>query len=302
VRIGRRDFLAAGGGVAGAGLLPAFQASAAPVAGGRSATDFGVEPNKDADQTEALQKAIDAISAEGEAVYLPGGLYRLAQLQLPARCAIIGVPGQTRLTAQTDAAICRLSNADWLFVSGLTFEGSALSGNVSNAIINGIAIPEAPGSGIAIGGVTSASISDCFIERCKKTGIDIETGPAVQDGAILTGNHIALCPDGIALKGNGNVSGNYVAAASRYGLRLGGASEAGSISAVNNTIIDCGIGVGVAAGMETMLVSLNLINRMRLSVSSAIRAFDGDKLIGPDLAFESAEAYLNVTVVGNVAR
>jgi hypothetical protein len=34
----------------------------------------------------------------------------------------------------------------------------------------------------------------------------------------------------------------------------------------------------------------------------AIRVFDGDKLVGSDLAQKSAESYLNLTVAGNVVR
>jgi hypothetical protein len=62
---------------------------------------------------------------------------------------------------------------------------------------------------------------------------------------------------------------------------------------------DCAIGIGIAAGGETLLVSLNLIMRAK---SGAIRAFDGEKLVGPDLTQKSAESYLNLTVVGNVSR
>ena len=292
----------AGGGAAGAGFLPAAQAFAAPAGVARSVTEFGVEPNKDADQTAALQKAIDAIVGQGEAVHLPGGIYRLGQVQLPQSCAMNGVSGQTKLVAQTDEPICQLTDARSVYLSGLTFQGSALSGTAEQAVVTGIAIRKAPGSGIVLSGIKSASVSQCVFDDCKQSAVDITTGRSVDYGAILTGNHVTLGQNGIVLKGSGNVSGNFVAATSRYGLQIGGDWAGGSISAVNNTIIDCGVGIGVAANLETILVSLNLINRMRLSVASAIRAFDGNKLIGPDLALESAEAYLNLTVIGNVAR
>ncbi len=302
MKFGRRDFLMAGSGAAGAGFLPAAQALAAPAGVARSVTEFGVEPNTDADQTAALQKAIDAISGAGEAVHFPGGTYRLSQVQLPPSCALTGVSGQTQLVAQSDDPVCQLADARSLYLSGLTFEGSAISGTADQAVITGITVRNAPGYGVVLSGIKSASVSQCMFHDCKQSAVDITTGRSVDYGAILTGNHVTLSQNGIVLKGSGNVSGNFVAATSRYGLQIGGDWAGGSISAVNNTIIDCGIGIGVAANLETILVSLNLINRMRLSVASAIRAFDGKKLIGPDLALESAEAYLNLNVVGNVAR
>jgi hypothetical protein len=140
------------------------------------------------------------------------------------------------------------------------------------------------------------------LEACGTAAIEIAT---VSDGAgtaNLTGNVIAGCGTGIALAGSGHVTGNTIRGATDFGLRLGGGHEGGIIFANNNIIIDCGIGIGVAANEETLLVSLNMINGMQGKTTAAIRAFHGNDLVGPDLAFESAEAYLNLTVVGNVAR
>ena len=62
--VDRRHFLLAGSSLAGGSVVNAAYAAAAAVPG-RSITDFGVDPNSKADQTKALQKAIDELSAAG---------------------------------------------------------------------------------------------------------------------------------------------------------------------------------------------------------------------------------------------
>lgn len=120
------------------------------------------------------------------------------------------------------------------------------------------------------------------------------------DGLIVSNTVVSQCSSGISLRGSGTVSGNYVSQINHFGLRLGGSGdEKGAIFATGNTLVDCATGIGLSAGDETILASLNLIVRPK---DAAIRAFSGNKLLGPDLARESAEAYLNLTVAGNVVR
>lgn len=120
------------------------------------------------------------------------------------------------------------------------------------------------------------------------------------DGLLIADNYISQCSSGVSLKGSGVATGNFVSGVNHFGLSLGGSGdERGTISATGNTLIDCKTGIRVSASGETILASLNLIVRAK---EGAIRAFDGDKLVGRDLARESAEMYLNLTVAGNVAR
>jgi hypothetical protein len=83
------------------------------------------------------------------------------------------------------------------------------------------------------------------------------------------------------------------------GLKLGSAKSSGGIIAQGNVLQDCRVGIGVTASGDDIFASLNMIKGAK---DGAIRAFDGDKLVGPDLARESAESYLNLTVAGNVVR
>jgi len=297
--IGRRSFLIATGAMAGAGALPVAEAVAAPAGGARSVTEFGVEPNGAGDQSKALQSAIETIAGSGHVVLIPGGSFQVSSVSLPARCAIIGVPGQTRLIA-TGADACFLADgAVSLKVSGLEVEGSLVSGTVADVSITAISVRKARLAALDMTVSGSVSVSQCRFVSCAAEAIALRTDAGAEAGALVTGNHIVDCAEGIRLEGSGTVSGNLVSGASTFGLRLGRDMEAGVISAIGNTLRDCEIGIGVTAGGETILASLNLIAAAR---KAAIRAVDGDTLVGPDLARESAEAYLNLTLAGNVAR
>ena len=73
------------------------------------------------------------------------------------------------------------------------------------------------------------------------------------------------------------------------------------MSVTDNLIRNAHIGIGVSidpsAGMA--LIANNMISGPK---DGAIRAMDGPTPIGPDLAKESASAYRNLAVHGNVAR
>jgi hypothetical protein len=128
----------------------------------------------------------------------------------------------------------------------------------------------------------------------------ISTGciDAEGEGVTISANNVFECNTGIVLRGSGIVTGNYVSA-KEYGLRLGSARGNGGIVAQGNVLRDCRIGIGVSSSGDDIFASLNMIKGAK---DGAIRAFDGDKLVGSDLAQKSAESYLNLTVAGNVVR
>jgi hypothetical protein len=153
--------------------------------------------------------------------------------------------------------------------------------------------------GILATNVPALTISQCLVEGGETVGIKaVSQKNTSENSAIISGNHVRRCKGAaIAVEGNAIVTGNQVAK-SGFGLRLGGGGE-GHILASNNLIRECDVGIGVAASGETILASLNLINAPK---NGGVRALDGDKLIGPDLTQKSAEAYLNLTLGGNVVR
>lgn len=323
--IGRRGFLMAGGAAAGAGMVSANAAAqTAPVSGGRSVAEFGVDPDSGADQTEALQKAIDEIVGTGAPVYLPAGTYNASVLTLrTANATIGGVAGATKLRVKQFSFEISGEPRGSLSLSGLLFEGpsdsakaqlvarnaymrmtncqflggSAEGGAISlencYGTVSACAFLWYPGAGIA---ATNApvSVSGCDFGQCG-TGVEISNS----QGAAITQNHFDKCATGIALAGEGIASNNVMIGAKDYGLKLGSAESSGSILAQGNLIRDCRVGIGVAPAGDDVFATLNAIHGAK---DGAIRAFDGDNLVGPDLAMESAEAYLNLTLMGNVAR
>jgi uncharacterized secreted repeat protein (TIGR03808 family) len=106
---------------------------------------------------------------------------------------------------------------------------------------------------------------------------------------------------GIAVEADSVVSGNVVEGALAYGILAGSGSYMRDVSVTDNLIRDSHIGIGVssASGAGTALITDNLITGAK---DGAIRAMDGAKPIGPDLAKASAEAFPNLAIYANVAR
>lgn len=320
----RRDFLLAGSALASGGIAhSAYAAGAAPSAvGGRTVAEFGVEPNSKADQTAALQRAIDERSAAGQAVILPAGTFRAGSLILPPVCSVVGVAGHTvvhldklnagsaseavgsfnlfgidfrQKTAITAPVLFSISNAA-IRIGVCRFNKAGktalkldrCSGNIDSVDLSGYA-----DSAIAAT-ASSLTIGGCIFNDC---GVGVL---ASANGSTIIGqNQFRECDTGVAADGTCIVSGNVIKNAKDFGLKLGRAAGEGRILAQGNILDDCRVGIGVASSGDDIFASLNLIHGAK---DGAIRAFDGEKLVGRDLARESAEVYLNLTVAGNVAR
>src|SRR4029078_6722054 len=67
-----------------------------------NATQLGVHPGSNDDQTKALQRAIDQAAERRMPLWLPPGLYRAAGLKLPTGVQLTGVRGATRLVLNKD--------------------------------------------------------------------------------------------------------------------------------------------------------------------------------------------------------
>lgn len=330
----RREFLSAGmvtaGAGAGLGLLAGADhaAAAMPITSGRSVTDFGVVAGTEAPQTAALQKAIEEIARSGHPVFIPGGRYVTGALKLPAGCVIAGVPGATLLAAKDTDTVFEAADGVFTF-SGLGIDGgtgtaakkgralivataselNVIRCRLTNAPAHALRLEKCTGSlrGLEIEAAQAAgiwgtelgafTISQCRVKGGRADGIRVASGKA--PGAVaIAQNHIAGCQGaGIAVEGVGVVNGNFVSQA-RFGLKLGGGGD-GHIMASGNLVRECNVGIGVVSSGEMIFATLNLINAPR---EGGVRAFDGDKLLGPDLTRQSAEAYLNLTVAGNVVR
>jgi uncharacterized secreted repeat protein (TIGR03808 family) len=326
--IDRRSFLYAGGLTATAAAPFAMAAQATASQNPRNVADFGAEPNSDRDQTAALQKAIDELTKAGQPVLLPGGAFRIGPLKLPKNCAMMGIPGLTVLRANTPGKLLSGADLDMFHLSGIAFEGiqskapatfvsvadAAVSighcrfsgatifsielDNCSGAIA-GVEIAETAATAIVARKASGFAVTGCRITSSSSGGIAISGAAGDVKGFTIGQNHLEGCANGIVADGTGIVSGNIVSGSTLFGLKLGSAKSQGHILAQGNLIRDCRVGIGVSSSGDDIMVSLN---RIAGAKDGAIRAFDGDRLVGPDLTRQSAEAYLNLMVAGNVAR
>jgi uncharacterized secreted repeat protein (TIGR03808 family) len=104
---------------------------------------------------------------------------------------------------------------------------------------------------------------------------------------------------GIAVEADSIVSGNVIEGAPAYGILVGWGEYLRDISVTGNLIRAAHIGIGVSSDGGYALITNNMITGAK---DGAIRAMDGPKVIGPDLALASAESFRNLGVFANVTR
>ncbi len=107
--------------------------------------------------------------------------------------------------------------------------------------------------------------------------------------------------NGIAVEVDATVNGNVVENAPGFGIVIGWMRYLRDVSVTSNLIRNAHIGIGVSADGDAgrALIAENLISGAK---DGAIRAMDGPKPVGPDLALASAEDFGNLTVYANIAR
>jgi uncharacterized secreted repeat protein (TIGR03808 family) len=123
--IDRRSVLGLSAGSAAGALLPTpSRATPMPLGSlGLDVTHFGVNPGSPDDQTNALQRAIDASAEARVPLWLPAGTYIAADLLLHSGAQIFGIRGATRLLLGHGASIVASSGADQVTLQGIVFDG-----------------------------------------------------------------------------------------------------------------------------------------------------------------------------------
>lgn len=261
------------GGVAA--LLSAGAANAAPAPGvfsGKTVLDFGVSPDSTADQSEAMQKAINALAEARQPVVIPAGNYRAGKLVLPSNATVLGVPGLSVLTAPGKAPIFETPAHD-VSLRGLSFAGFAL-----------LALE-----------CRNLSICDCQVLSSPGTGF-----LCMGSGIYIAGNRAASCAKAaIEVGGQGIVTNNLISGPGQIGIRLGGPAPHGTLSVINNRID--GAAVGIAASDQDFTYALIAMNMILGAKNGGIRALNGEELIGKDLVHGGSEAFRNLAIVVNVS-
>jgi hypothetical protein len=257
-------------------LLDTSRADAATAlsgSGGKTAADFGVVPDFPADQSPALQKAIDELTAAGQPVVIPAGRYRAARLQLPSRATLLGVPGLTVLNGSQGAPVFESLDARDVSLRGFAFTGIGLFARNCNNLI----------------------VSDCQILSSAAHGL-VCSGT----GLFIAANRASACAgSAIWVEGDGMVTNNMIAGPGQFGLRLGTDARLGNLTVMNNRIEGTAAGIGVSSSSNGYaLIAMNMITGAK---DGGIRALNGEKLTGNDLTRGGSEAFRNLAIAANVS-
>ena len=223
------------------------------------ADSASLDPNSKADQTAALQAAIERSAATGRVLQLPAGTFFCKTLGLPVGVRIIGVPGATRLSFIGAGAFLVAAHANGLWLQHLIIDGAlepldetSTDGLLTFADCRDVTLQNLSIENSLINGVSlrrcSGRISECTIVRCGATGIfSLDAS-----GFAITGNVVAdIGNNGIQVwrsevgDDGTQVSGNRI---SKIAARAGGNGQngngvnvfrAGRVQVANNTIADC---------------------------------------------------------------
>lgn len=104
-------------------VIGAFAVAAPMTAHAQSALDatsVGVIANTGADQSAALQKALDLAASNGQSLRLPGGRLVVSNLVFPSNILVEGTPGATQLSG---AAIGKIENSANVVLRDILFFG-----------------------------------------------------------------------------------------------------------------------------------------------------------------------------------
>ena len=223
------------------------------------AASAGLDPNSKADQTAALQAAIERSAANGGVLQLPAGTFFCKTLGLPDGVRIVGVPGATRLSFIGAGAFLVAAHANRLWLQHLIIDGAlepldamATDGLLTFADCSDVTLQNLSIENSLINGVSlrrcSGRISECTIVRCGATGIfSLDAS-----GFAITGNVVSdIGNNGIQVwrseagEDGTQVAGNRI---SKIAARAGGNGQngngvnvfrAGRVQVANNTIDDC---------------------------------------------------------------
>lgn len=175
--VARRHLLnvSAAGIAAGAIAVSSDTARAAPLTStlGRDATQYGVRPNSQDDQTRALQRAIDEATRAQVPLALPPGVYRSGMLRLDRGTQLIGVRGATTLMFSGGASLLSGEGADYVSVSGITLDGNYAKLPPRRGLLHVVQSRE-------------LRITDCSISKSGGAGIWLENSAGMLSGNTLT--------------------------------------------------------------------------------------------------------------------
>jgi uncharacterized secreted repeat protein (TIGR03808 family) len=275
--IDRRNLIALS---AAAGAIATTQSAhaAAPslTALGVLATQLGVQAASSADQSSALQRAIDQVATARVPLVLPPGIYRAGDLKLPPGTRLIGIRGASRLVLTQGQSLLSAEQADLVALSGLTLDGAAKP------------LPDNRGL-VHLSAGRGVRIDDCEIVASGRQGIVLE-----QIEGVVAGNTVSGAAGAAIFSRDARgltIAGNTVRAAANNGI-LVWRQEAGDDGTLvlDNRIED------VAARAGGSGQNGNAINIFRAH-NVVVR---GNRIRGAAFSAVRGNAASNLQIVGNV--
>lgn len=266
----------------------------AALRGAIDAAEFGLRPDVAEDQSLAFARVLAAAAGREAPVFLPAGTYVVADVPLPRRLVLMGVPGATRLVQGGGGSLFAGDGAAHVELSGLVLDGAGrrpgkgvratleLAG-VARLVIEDCSFTGSAGSGLALarcGGrvvrctiaeaanfglysidATGLEISGNTVTDCGNGGILVHRSAPGEDGTLVTGNRvqrIAARDGGTGQVGNGiNVF------------------RAGSVMISGNQVSDCAFSAIRSNGGSNLQVAANTCLRSGETAIYAEFGFEG---------------------------
>jgi uncharacterized secreted repeat protein (TIGR03808 family) len=276
--LSRRGFATVGlaaGGAAMAGPAAAQGLSFGELRGGLDAAAEGVRPDASSDQSAAFNRLLARASDSNQPILLAPGTYFFADIQLPARTRLNGVPDATRIL-MAGGSLFFARGVERVEIRGLTLDGAGRPlGGGRRGLLD-------------IAGAAEIDLADCRfdnsggiaialdavggrIERCAVSGAADTAIYAVDSrGLAITGNVVADCGNGGILvhrrqpgEDRTLVSGNRI---ERIRADNGGTGQwgnginvfhAGGVAISGNMVSDCAFSAIRSNGGSNVQISGN---------------------------------------------
>ena len=192
-----------------------------------------------ADDTLAIQSAIDAAALGSGKVFAPQGTYNHSTLSMKTNVHIVGTGYRTIFNNTTNASSIKIGHAtEYVFytkVANLYLKGVKTNANnhgieyfghnPAYSVIESVYIRDMGGHGIYgghDGHVNNVEIDRCFISGCTGDGVNMQYGLGQVNAVWIRNNNIVDCNNGVLFFGNNIiVESNSIQVNRKYGVSVG---------------------------------------------------------------------------------
>jgi uncharacterized secreted repeat protein (TIGR03808 family) len=189
---------------------------------GLDAAQFGLRPDAGGDQTQQLQRAIDAAARADKPLWLAAGTYRSGPLTLRAGSRLQGARGAI-IAMTRGPSLFAAQDGDSIALSGLTLDGNGIALGRDGGLIN-------------IVGARGLRITDCTMTNANGNAISLlKCSGAVTNNTITNAADNALYAlDNAAL----DISGNKIVKSGNGGIRIWQSAKRHDGSIVADNVIE----------------------------------------------------------------